>query len=41
MNQQPANEDEYESMTFTDWLFGLLTSVGVFVFFVITLAVTL
>ena len=41
MNQQPANEDKYESMALADWLFGLCVSVGAFSALVIALAVTL
>jgi hypothetical protein len=41
MNQQPANEDDFEGMTFTDWFFGLCVSVGAFSALVIALAVTL
>jgi hypothetical protein len=41
MNQQPANEDDYENMTAGDWLFSLLVSVGAFSALIIALAVTL
>ncbi len=43
MNQQPANEDDFEGMPMTagDWFFGLCVSVGAFSALVIALAVTL